>query len=541
MAEPKTIYLEPDEEVTSVIDKLRKTEFKDVVLVVPKEAGVLHSIVNLKLIKKQAESLGKNLSLVTQDKVGRNIAEKVGLVTAVKLSQLPKEHEAMAAAEEPNFSVMGKEESDSPLEETNEIVYKKPHETEGPNELTVTEDEDTQGEADWRRKEVEKAEKGNIMPRLPKKKLIIAVGIMAVIVIIASLIYLPRAKATIFVEAEKRPVSIDFTGDSDTDLDTEKAIIPAEKIEVTKESTKKFNATGKRDEGTRATGSLTISNISGTSYTWVSGTRFNPTSNSSLIYRSSSAITIPSMSIRTVNVQAAEPGEKYNGFGSSQAFTLTVGGLSPLVNIICPDGMSGGTTKEVTYVTQSDFNTAKDNYSKEVMNEATTEFNKQTENLAVIEESKKEQVVSASAAPAVGEVGNEFNMTVKVKISALAYNANDVNELVKAEVERQLGGAKQIIDDGASGADVSISEHDFEDGTFSGSVKTEAYVSSKLDQDKIKTELTGMSAGKASEYLKGLDGVEDAKFNFWPPFIKYFPRLANHIAITIQVSEGSTN
>src|SRR3990167_8114150 len=74
------IYLEPDEEITSVIDKLKvlNPSVKTVSLVIPKGAAILQSVVNLKLLKKQGEVLEKDLSIVTSDRIGRNLASQAG-------------------------------------------------------------------------------------------------------------------------------------------------------------------------------------------------------------------------------------------------------------------------------------------------------------------------------------------------------------------------------------------------------------------------------------------------------------------------------
>lgn len=536
MVDPKTIYLEADEEVTSVIDKLRKTEFKDVVLVVPKEASLLQSVVNLKLIKRQAENLGKSVSLITQDKVGRNLADKVGLATAAKVGQEPKLNDE-------DESIGDKKESTGPIEDTNEIVFKKADGNKNiPDEdLAVSEDEDTEAEAAWHKKELEEKQPKNLMPRFPKKKLLLIGLPILLIALIAGFVFLPRAKATILVKAEKRSVSIDFSGQKDAKLDTSKGAIPAQVVEATKEANKSFQASGKKNVGTQASGTLTISNLSGSDISWVTGTRFVPSSNSSLIYRATSEVIVPNASIKSISVTAASPGDQYNGFGNNQAYTLAAGGLGQNITIVSAAGMSGGTNKEVTYVTQGDINTAQDNLVKEAGEQAVTEFNKQAENLKIIDETKKQTTVSSSANPGVNSEVSSFTMNVKVSVKALAYNMNDVSELIKAEVSSQLGDTKQVIDDGSKSADITIDSSNLANGTFKGSIDTSAFVASKLDEGAIKTELTGYNAKKADDYLKGLEGVEQTKLDFWPSFIKIFPRLKSHIYLTIQVADNASN
>ena len=75
----QTIYLEPDEEITSIIDRLNKSEEINIVLVIPKGADIFQSIINLKLLKREVDNLGKNLIIITSDQVGRHLAEKVGI------------------------------------------------------------------------------------------------------------------------------------------------------------------------------------------------------------------------------------------------------------------------------------------------------------------------------------------------------------------------------------------------------------------------------------------------------------------------------
>jgi outer membrane lipopolysaccharide assembly protein LptE/RlpB len=201
--------------------------------------------------------------------------------------------------------------------------------------------------------------------------------------------------------------------------------------------------------------------------------------------------------------------------------------------------MSGGTNREVTFVTQSDINVAKSDLSKEALSEATADFNKKIENLRVIEESKKQETVSATANPSVNSEASDFTMTVKVSVRALAFNSDDVSKLIKADIEKEYGYSKQVVDDGSKEAEVEIVSSNLATGKFTGMAKTNAYVANKLDEKQIKDELKGTNSTKAENYLKGLENVKDVKLQFWPPFPKIFPRIKSHIYLSIQVAEKS--
>lgn len=78
---PQTFYIENDEEIISVIGRLRKSSTEENYFVFPKRALVLQSIVNLRLFQREAEKLGKKIIIVTQDEAGKVLAEKAGLLT----------------------------------------------------------------------------------------------------------------------------------------------------------------------------------------------------------------------------------------------------------------------------------------------------------------------------------------------------------------------------------------------------------------------------------------------------------------------------
>jgi hypothetical protein len=81
----QTFYIDIDEEITSIVEKLRKAEAPEAVIVVPKRALLIQSIVNLKLLRKVADDLGLKISIVTQDKLGKLLIKKAGISLQQKL------------------------------------------------------------------------------------------------------------------------------------------------------------------------------------------------------------------------------------------------------------------------------------------------------------------------------------------------------------------------------------------------------------------------------------------------------------------------
>lgn len=104
----QVFYIDIDEEITSVIDRLKKSKGNDNFFVVPKRALILQSIVNLKLFKKEAEKNNKQVVIVTQDEQGRMAAEKAGIVVRSSAENLEDSQEVREDPR-PNLTIKSSE------------------------------------------------------------------------------------------------------------------------------------------------------------------------------------------------------------------------------------------------------------------------------------------------------------------------------------------------------------------------------------------------------------------------------------------------
>ncbi len=83
----KTIYIDIDEEIIGIINKIRKENVNEIFLVIPKNSLLTQGIINLKLLKKEVIKMKKNVILVTSDQHSKKIIERVGLKTRNKSIQ----------------------------------------------------------------------------------------------------------------------------------------------------------------------------------------------------------------------------------------------------------------------------------------------------------------------------------------------------------------------------------------------------------------------------------------------------------------------
>src|SRR5690606_2240814 len=83
-------YIDVDDEITSIIDKVSSSKKKIVALVLPKRAAVLQSVVNMKLLKRKADDAEKKLVLITSEAGLMPLAGAAGLHVAKTLQSKPE-------------------------------------------------------------------------------------------------------------------------------------------------------------------------------------------------------------------------------------------------------------------------------------------------------------------------------------------------------------------------------------------------------------------------------------------------------------------
>ena len=68
------IYIDTDDDITSLVEKIKEASGAVVALVPPKRIGVLQSVVNLRLLQRAAKTAKKHLAIVTTDPALVNLA-----------------------------------------------------------------------------------------------------------------------------------------------------------------------------------------------------------------------------------------------------------------------------------------------------------------------------------------------------------------------------------------------------------------------------------------------------------------------------------
>ncbi|HVQ44242.1 MAG TPA: hypothetical protein VMT30_04730 [Candidatus Saccharimonadia bacterium] len=555
------LYLEVDEDITSAIDKLSKSAEHSVQIVVPKRSTMLQSIINLKLLKKAAEQGGKELVLVTNDRIATDLAARVGLAVAPSLGAKPviaeahipdalKSHEEVIEADDPEPPPLPESTPEPPPKAAKKPFLKRLNVSDGPPAAPAALAASAGDAAPEPAASAKKTPKIPNFHRLQRRVMWVAGAALLVGGYVLGMYLFTTAKVTLYAAGTK--VSIDTTFSVDPNLkttDQPKATLAGQLVTVTKDLSGPLTPTGKKDAGTKASGTIVVSNEYDTSpHALVAGTRFQAPDGK--IFHSQADSSVPGATVGLsggqivltpgksdpIAVEAETSGDTYN----EAPARYTIPGYSAAMQAkIYGQGaqMNGGTTKTVTIVAQSDVDTEKAALLDKDKDNATRDLGgKVPSGYVALPSSQATATTTVTPSPAVGAEGDTGTLAIKVSYTVLAVKKSEYEALIHAQEQKQVGDKNQIYDDGLSAAQVTVTGDKDATGRQSFHLTTEAYGGAKLDKTAIAAKLKGQRYGDASNIASGLPGVTRAEISLWPAWVASLPSRPDKITITIQVA-----
>ncbi len=86
------IFVDPKEEVTTVLERILKSEKNRVIIVLPQNSLLMSSYVTIDILFREIAKSSKVSVMVTEDEYGANIAKKAGFQVVSKVSQVTSDH-----------------------------------------------------------------------------------------------------------------------------------------------------------------------------------------------------------------------------------------------------------------------------------------------------------------------------------------------------------------------------------------------------------------------------------------------------------------
>lgn len=549
-----TVYIEADDEITTVIDKVLSAKEDIVAVVLPKRATVFQSVVNLKLLKKASEEAKKRVVLISSEPGIEAISAVAGMHIAQSLSSkpfVPKRAKSVASEtisskeldvvdnssdddSEEAVSSDEKPESDTiELDNTQEVAEELP---EGSLALA--------GGAKALKKSRFK------IPDFSSFRLRMGLAITAVILLIVGWVFgfviLPKATITINTDTSSQPVTMNFIARADiTEINLETGELPAKKAEISKEDKVTVSATGEKNVGEVASGSVTMSAKNCTSLSVPSSVPSGTTVTSN----GKNFITQEKVSFSngvfdgsclnftggTTPIVAETSGESFNLADNSK---FVVSGRS---DVSATGKSSGGTTKNIKVVSDEDVNKAKEQLKGIATAAAITELNQNltSQQLQALPETLEESAPAVKSSIAVGAEASEFTVTQTVKYTMLGISSSDLGALLDNRIAKSLEGQtdKNVRSNGLSSAVYRLATKASADNQTI-TLDTIAVLGPEFDENAIRNEVAGKKRGDIEKMLESREGVRSVGVEYSPFWITTTPKSADKIKIIVNEVEN---
>jgi hypothetical protein len=553
------VYIDVDDEITAIIDKVDTAKQKIVALVLPKRAATLQSIVNMRLLKRSAAAAGKSVVLITSENALIPLAGAAGLHVAKNLQSKPEIPEApiAIAAAQNNPESEDEEISEEELDgQPQKLDYEKPigelaSAHEEPEEIALDNEDHSAvpaaAAAAAAHKKSHKSGKGLKVPDFDKFRLLLFGGIGALVLLIVFLIFatkvLPKAKVT--VTTTSTPVSLDTSltasGDAKV-LDESKKIIPS----VLKTSDQSINqqvkATGQKNLGEKASGDInfTTTNFAicastAQAITLPAGTGVSAnglgyiTQDSVFLGRKGGSCTLED----SVKVISQSAGTKYNVSGA----TFSVPGHS---DISASGSTEGGSDNNVTILTQQDVDAAKAKITSGDSDKFSKDFQKQLEDqgLYIFASTLKIADPAVTSTPAVGEQTDNASVHVKITYSVLAVQKTNLETLVKSALEKQIDKKKEKLSDDnvLDGLTVTVQNQNQANATLA--ISKDSTAIPILNLQAIKEQSKGKKTSQIKSFINAYPGVKNVDVKYSPFWVSSAPKNTAKITVTQNQLKG---
>lgn len=565
-----TFYIEPEDDITDIINHIKASKQKIIALVPPKKLNVLRSSINLKLIARTAKMYDKAIVVVTTDPTLMKMAALSSLPFAKNLSSRPTlpsefneadlEYPAKAKKVSPSDEIEINEKaapasSVSRVRTTNEDAANRANTT---SNLTKNSTMNLDSEEVAKNSEDEEADnQTKKILTLDSLKNRIIIGVVAAVLLIGSFIWAfilaPAAKISVKIKtiAENFSENVSFVTDAKQAVSKDGKFF-LETASLEKNSEVEFEATGEKNVGDKATGELRLIATFDMSTTTATASRPDVATvpqGSAFAYRNLNFLTNQEVKIswdgsisncdagrhngkcqvaKTVKATAIEGGAKYNIEAVSAGWQSSVAGVEGYAN----SAFKGGTDKIQKIVTASDITKAKEKLTEAdgVKEEL---FEKVPSDDIKIEDSYKKVTADPTSSPAVDQPteNGKAKLTAKTTYSVNYVDKAAIEEYVKSVVSTRLGSDQKIYETG----NIFIEKFQNNNNSVTAKIKATLKTGPEVTEQSVLEKSLGKKVGEVTTLIKSINGVSDVEVNTSFPWVRQIPNDANKVSIKITV------
>ena len=537
------IYIDVEDDITTIVGKIKASKEKIVALVPPARYGVFQSAVNMRLLKRTADTAKKHLVIISNSSALAALAASANIPVAKNLQTKPEIAEIPVLKVDDNDVIDG---NDLPIGDIASATKPKSASDRAVDDVIAT-SATTSTSGDAAKKPVRGKKSDSKVPNFStfRKRLFIfgGLGVLLVGFLVWAIWFAP--KATVIITAKNTPVTVDSNvqlavdGVTDFKASTIKSIRQEQAADVSVE----FSATGKKKVGEKAKGTVRIktdaTTILMTGLTVPAGTQIQSSGGS--IYLTAADVVFPQGSRSAlagivVAVTAANVGEEYNGATGSAS--TSANGVTSVAFVTSP---SGGSSREVTVVSEDDLAKAVAALGEKKVSDLKSKLEASfSESNVVIKETFQEK--RGDPVPSVKineEATGPVTLKSTVTASMMAVERSEIQKFLKTGIQSEIEGMKsqKIYSDGSSDVKFSQFVNDAEKPKIR--LTANGKIGPVIKEDEVKEQSLGKNYGEIQLALEAIDGVEDVDIKFWPFWVRTVPNNVDRVTVEFKIKDGS--
>lgn len=543
----ENIYIESNDDVSAVVEKILNSRNENLILFLPEQSKITESILNLRLLYREAKSASKNIFLDTNEEEVKIMAGEVGIpiLEQEKVSPTPvKKGPAFVRDIAPpkvkkiNKERPGAEESEQPI-----FIKKK--------KISFTKDVKLKSfsNEEISEKELEKPKKTKKFFKFSKGLLIFILTAIVLFLAVGAMIYFfSRAEIQIITEKTNwQTQSAILASKSIEEADAENFKIPAEYLKFSRQVVQDFPATGTKDIQNKSRGKIKIYNsYSSTAQLLVSNTRF--LSQEGKLFRLLSNTTVPGAQVEAgkvipsfieAEVIADQAGEEYN-IGPSR-FTIPGFKGTPKYDKFyaeSQDSMKEGYIGQAKVISSEDLSGAKNKLIELAQISLEEEFqSKFPQGFKILNEAKSFNIEKTDFSHQIGERADSFRGNITLSLKIITFRESDVRDVFvyNAQKEMPFINNKELF---SFEFQYGIPRVDFERGLLSFPVNASLVFRQKINTQDFKNRLPKMRKDKLQDFFKQFEGIEKINLEIKPSFLPFLPPNSKNLKIVVDPPEN---
>lgn len=542
----KTICVTDDDSVEGIIEKIKNAAEPEINLVAFSHASPVLSVINLKLFKRIAESIGKTLLISTNDLTVKILSEQAGVILNFSSNIgdykiINKKQILMSSSNSeenytPNYASKAPRRVDS-MRRVDSVGFEK--------KTSFPASDFSRRDAFLSKKEYSEKKITEFSISGGTKKLV-AVFLFLALAIAGVAVYVILPKADIIIIPKTQPLNANFEfilNKNIVSADKEAKEIPATVMLADAVKKSQFNATGKKEVSAKSTGIVTVYNECSTSPRILKPNN-QIVSSDGKIFVTTAGITVPGMSIEDgvvapgsidVPVVAAKAGSDYNIDPGNFTFIALRGAACQKITAKSVVAFSGGATGFATVVSDADLKKAKEFLEDEAKKELVAQLNeKKPSDMVLIPDAISIESGELITNIKIDQVAAKFDASIKTSAIAFLFNDAYVKEIAKDIFSGGKDAGSYVVLDSYEINYPDLKILNVNKLKMTADVKGIAYRS--IDTGKLKSGLTGKSKEELENYIKSsAPEIDNIQITLWPFWVKKIPAFERNIDITVML------